>query len=431
MRAFSPPFILALWMVLAASGCAGSGQDAEPAPPTASPEDADFHGTWPQWGGPQGMFRVDASDLADSWPEGGPPRLWERELGPGYSSMVVENDELFTMYRDKDNDVVIALDATDGSTRWEYRYSGNTYEGNVLDFGTGPNASPLLLDDRVIALGFGGMLHALARDTGEVLWSHDLIIDLGGEVQDFGYSASPILHDGTILVPMGGDHSIVAMDPEDGSIRWQSGPRGISYSTPLVIDVDGREQVVFFSGVEILGIDAGDGHELWSFPVKSQYSNNATNLHWQEGNLLWVAAELDAGTRVLRLTREQETIKVEEVWSSNKMSIHHWNTVVVDGHIYGSFGGQGSILQSIELATGHVLWRERGFPKINSIYADGKLIFLDEKGRLGLARVSPQKIEVLARAQVATEEAWTVPILAGSVLYVRDNKKILALDLGT
>jgi outer membrane protein assembly factor BamB len=274
------------------------------------------------------------------------------------------------------------------------------------------------------------MLHALARDTGEVLWSHDLITDMGGEVLDFGYSASPILHDGDILVPMGGNHSIVAMDPEDGSTQWQSGPRGISYSTPLVIDVDGQQQVVFFSGVEVIGIEAGDGRELWSFPAKNQYSNNATNLHWQEGNLLWVASQLDGGTRVLHLTRGEDATSVEEVWSSNKMSIHHWNTVLVDGHIYGSFGGQGNILQSIELATGNVLWRERGFSKVNGIHADGKLIFLGEKGELGLARVSPQKIEVLSRAQVATEEAWSAPALAGSVLYVRDNKTILALDLG-
>lgn len=430
MRPFPPSLMPALCIALAASGCSGTGQDAGPPPAMTSPEDAEFTGAWRQWGGPQGTFQVDASGLAESWPEGGPPRLWERELGPGYSSMVVENDELFTMYRDGDEDVVVALNARDGSTRWQHRYPGKTYDSNVLDFGTGPNATPLLLDDRVITLGYGGMLHALARDSGEVLWSHDLITDLGGEVLDFGYSASPILHDGSILVSMGGNHSIVAMDPADGSMRWQSGPRGISYSTPIVIDVGGQEQVVFFSGVEVIGIEAGDGRELWSFPVKNQYSNNATNLHWDEGNLLWVATQLDGGTRALRLSRTGDATEVEEVWSSNKMSIHHWNTVLVDGHIYGSFGGQGNILQSIELATGEVLWRERGFSKINGIHADGKLIFLDEKGVLGLARVSPEGLGLLSRAAIAKEEAWTAPILVGSVLYIRDNKKILALDLG-
>jgi hypothetical protein len=64
------------------------------------------------------------------------------------------------------------------------------------------------------------------------------------------------------------------------------------------------------------------------------------------------------------------------------------------------------------------------------LYADGKLVVLDEDGTLGLATVSPQGLKVLARANVLTHLAWTPPTLVGTALYVRDRQTISAFDLG-
>ncbi len=71
--------LLILLLALAVGGCA------------VTPE-------WPQWGGPNRDFVAKTHGLADSWPEGGPERLWERELGDGYSSILVEAGKLYTMY---------------------------------------------------------------------------------------------------------------------------------------------------------------------------------------------------------------------------------------------------------------------------------------------------------------------------------------------
>ena len=54
---------------------------------------------WSQWGGAERNFRVDDVELADGWPEGGPKRLWERPLGPGYTSILADGTTLYTMYR--------------------------------------------------------------------------------------------------------------------------------------------------------------------------------------------------------------------------------------------------------------------------------------------------------------------------------------------
>jgi len=74
---------------------------------------------WPQWGGPQRNFMVEAKGLAETWPTDGPKRLWSRELGEGHSSIVVEAGRLYTMYSKGEEEFVIALDAATGKTIWE------------------------------------------------------------------------------------------------------------------------------------------------------------------------------------------------------------------------------------------------------------------------------------------------------------------------
>src|SRR5215510_2012600 len=88
-------------------------------PQSAAPQSAD----WPQWGGPQRNFKTPGSRLAATWPEAGPRRLWQRELGEGFSAIAAEGGKLFTMYRKGEQEVVIALDAATGKTLWEYAYA--------------------------------------------------------------------------------------------------------------------------------------------------------------------------------------------------------------------------------------------------------------------------------------------------------------------
>jgi outer membrane protein assembly factor BamB len=430
-RAAAWALALALPLTVA---CGGSPESYTIAPETTgSFPDAESSASWEQWGGPNGDFKASVvSDLAESWPEQGPPQIWSRSLGSGYAAVVFRSGVLFTGYRDGDDDVFIALRADDGSTIWEHRYRSDPPQGSTLDFGTGPNATPLVLPDRVITLGFGGTLEALDAKAGQPIWSHELIADFGGNALDFGYSASPIHHDGNVIVLVGGDrNAVVAFDPDDGSVAWASDPGGVSYATPIVIDVDGQVQIVYFSHEEVIGIAADGGRRLWSFPVKNQYLNNATGPSWGDGNLLWVATQLDGGTRVLRLTREGDATKVEEVWSSNKMSIHFWNTLRFDGHVYASVGSNALIVVAIDVETGEIKWRQRGFEQANLVHAGDVTILLDSNGELALVKLSPEGMDVVSRVSLLDGESWTVPTLVDTTLYVRDTNSIRALDLGT
>jgi hypothetical protein len=87
------------------------------------------------------------------------------------------------------------------------------------------------------------------------------------------------------------------------------------------------------------------------------------------------------------------------------------------------------MLGAVNWRTGDVVWKHRGFPGAQCLYADGKLILVEEGGQVAIARVSPEGLEVLAAHALLEPVAWTVPTLVGSTLFVRDRKRIMALDL--
>ncbi len=387
---------------------------------------------WPQWGGPTRDFKVATSGLADRWADGGPKQLWKRPLGAGYSSIAAAGDLILTMYKKGDHDAIVALGKGTGQTVWEHTYAAPLLEGQTSQYGVGPNASLLIIDDRLIAVGFSGKMHCLSLALGKVIWSHDLVTDFGGKVHEFGYSASPITYKGNVIVLVGGEkNGVIALSPADGSVRWKSKPYDVSYASPIIINVDGQDQLVFFSSTEIIGLDPTNGTFLWKHPCVNQYKNNVTDPIWGSDNLLWVSTQQDGGTRVLRLDVKNGKTTVAQVWFNEKIKVFHWNAIRLGEYVYASIGGSTTMFAAINVKTGEVSWRERGFHKALCVYADNKLILLDENGQLALARVSPEKLEVLSKHQLTEKVSWTVPTLVGSTLYVRDTKSIMALDLGS
>jgi outer membrane protein assembly factor BamB len=126
--------------------------------------------SWPQWGGPQRDFKSPAAGLAATWPATGPRRLWQRDLGEGYSAIAVEGGKLFTMCRKGEREVVIALDAATGKTVWEYAYDAPFWKEQDMSNGPGPHATPLVTEAYVFGAGVTGKLHCLNKQTGKLVF---------------------------------------------------------------------------------------------------------------------------------------------------------------------------------------------------------------------------------------------------------------------
>jgi len=157
---------------------------------------------------------------------------------------------------------------------------------------------------------------------------------------------------------------------------------------------------------------------------------NVSTPIWGEDNVIFVSAAYDSGSRAIRLKRNAGKFETEELWYSRLMRIHFGNAIRVGDVVYGSSGDFGPApLTAVDIKTGQILWRNRGLARSSYVLADGKLIALDEDGTLALLTVNPQGATIVSKAQVLERTAWTAPTLAGSTLYIRDRKQLMALDL--
>jgi len=383
---------------------------------------------WLQFGGPRRDFTVECSGLADEWPADGPTKLWQRSLGDGYSSILFEDDRLYTMTHRDGNEYVVCLRADNGETIWEYGYTTDNVDRG---FGPGPRGTPAIDGDRVVAVGISGRMHCLRKSDGKVLWSHDLVKEFGAVIPQWGYSNSPLVYKDLVIVPVGAaDRGVTAFRAASGDIAWSSEGTPNGYASPLPINVDGQEQIVVFMGKEVVGLAPDSGKTLWRVGHETNYDVNATMPMWTEDNVLIVSSAYGTGAQAFRLKCEGERTSVTPVWKQKSLGVHHGTLIRVGDALLGSVGMMGgAVMMAVDIKTGEVKYRRRNFGKATMLHADGKLIVLDETGKLGLARADGEDFTVLSSAEVFTDTSWTVPTIIGTTMYVRDKHDIVAFDL--
>ncbi|MBI1826941.1 MAG: PQQ-like beta-propeller repeat protein [Planctomycetes bacterium] len=390
------------------------------------------HAQWPQWGGRDRNFAVESGKLSTAWSTEGPKKIWSHAFGPGYSSIVVDGGKLYAMYRAADDEVVAALDAESGKTLWEHKYAAPLPEGMDPQFGKGPNSTPAVSGDRIYAAGVTGVLSCLDKNTGKIVWTTDLEKDQGVKGPHFGYSASPLVYKDSVIVSGGGaGHGMLAFDAATGKLRWAKQDFEDVYSSPILISVEGDDQIVLLAEAKVVGVSPKDGELVWSQPHENQWKTNISTPIWGSDGILYVTSGGEAGSRGLKLKKKADKTEVEEVWATRKMAVGQGNTVRVGDMVYGSSGGDGPMfITAINAKTGALAWRERGFGKAMMLHGDGKLLILDEDGNLAIAEPTAESLKVISKSQVLKKPAWTAPTLVGTRLYVRDNEQIMALDLG-
>jgi outer membrane protein assembly factor BamB len=395
--------------------------------------------SWTQWGGPSRDFMVDSTGLAASWPATGPRRLWSRPFGEGHSMILAEGGRLYSQYRPvgpargrfAQEEIVAALDAATGKTIWEHKYPSPTDGVNYTE-GAGPHATPLIVGNRLYVVGSRREFFALDKTSGKVLWSHDFMKEYNAPEIDRGMANSPLLFNNTLLVPIGGrGQAIGAFNPETGALLWKAGDVEYSPASPLLITVDGQQQLILFGGDRIAGMDPANGRTLWSHPHRTDWGLNISNPVWSPTDrLLLFSSAYGTGSRALELRQAGGTTTVTERWASSRVRVHIGTIIRIGDLAYMSSGDFGpAFLTAVNTATGAIAWQDRSFARAQLLYADGKLIVLDEDGTLGLATVSAAGLKVLARAQILENRAWTPPTLVGRTLYVRDRRTIAAYDL--
>jgi outer membrane protein assembly factor BamB len=388
---------------------------------------------WPQHLGPQRNGISAESGLLTAWPTTGLPEVWRVEGGAGMSGLAISQGRVVTMLQRNGKQLVVALDAANGTQLWQAAI-GPSYQHPM---GDGPRATPTVMDNRVYAFSGEGHLLAIDLSDGGIAWRHDTVSQHQAQVAEYGMACSPLVVDDHVIVTVGAAAATVAAYECDSGRRvWQAGqddPAG--YSSPALLDVGGRQQVVVFTGKAALGVDHKSGEVLWRYPYTTNFNCNvATPLAYQ-GQVFLSAGE-NHGSVLLSLDARGKGFGAQEVWESQgprSVMRNEWQTsILLDGHLYGmdNVGGAGPIthLTCIEAATGKRSWQQVRFGKGNLIAADGKLFISTMEGELVVVLATPEKYTELGRAEVigSTRQA---PALANGLLYLRDDQEIVCLDV--
>lgn len=388
---------------------------------------------WTQWRGPGRDGVVPAGSVPKSWPEN-LRRTWRVEIGEGYSSPVVSRGRAFVHARRDPDEVVMAVDLLTGRVVWQQKYPApfqkNQYAVNMAK---GPNATPLVVGQRLFTLGVTGVVRSWDTATGRELWSKDFSKIVETSKLFCGTAASPLAFGGLVLIQVGSDvhgGQVMALDPATGDVRWEWRGPGPGYASPIVIEFAGKAQLVTLTNSSIVGLDAKNGVELWSVPFPDEWHENIVTPVWTGTHL--IVSGTRQGTHAYSLQQAKGQWHVTEAWKNPDVAMYMSSPVYGDGLIYGHSAKRKGQFVALDAKTGVTRWVTEGREGEHAsvLLTPEHIIFLTNSADLIVARRSPAKFEIQRRYDVADAATWSLPVFLGADVLVRDALGLMRLTAG-
>ncbi len=402
---------------------------------------------WPRFLGATDNAISTETHLLKKWPKGGPAKVWEIDIGTGYTCPTVVGGRMYIFHRLEDRETVECIDPETGKRFWIYQYP--LVYTDRYGYNNGPRSSVVIDGDRVYTLGVASQLHCLRAVDGKPIWKRDLAAEFKVRGKFFGQGSSPLVYKDLLIVNVGGGEGpcVAAFNKKTGAFVWGAGNQwAASYSSPVVANLHGKDKILMFAGGEsrpptggLLCIDPGTGELNFRFPWRAgkvESVNAATPV--VSGNHIFLTECYTIGGVMLEVTPE---FFAEPVWKAPKFGVHFMTPVLDDGHIYG-FDGRHDLqaeLVCYEAGNGKEKWRERldwqeilpdgksfnmGVRRGNLLRVDGAWLCLGEYGSLLWLEMTPKGVRTLARHQLfIAQETWTLPSVYRGLLYVAQNSK--------
>lgn len=427
---------------------------------------------WAEFLGPRGNGVSGETGLLGRWPAAGPPVLWKKRIGTGYSSPAIRGNRLVVHHRPLQEEVVECLTADGGEPLWKYSYPSEFVD--PYGYNNGPRCSPVLTAERCYTFGPQGKLLCLDLATGKKIWERDTATEFEVPPPFFGVGSTPLLEGNLLLVMVGGhpDSGIVAFDATSGKTVWHSiGPAEIpppefrhqrdrppaklaSYASPLCATIHGQRHLLCLMRPGLISLDPQTGRKRFAVSFRSPLHDSVNAAQpLVLGDEIFLSAAYDVGAMLLKVHRNGEGY--ETLWRDELLMQNHWSTSVFkEGYVYGFSGRHkpGSTFRCVDLRARKVQWEvltpetvvegpqpvggaaelaAEHFGRGSLIQVDGKFIALGETGLLALVEINPRQYVELARVhyQEMTYPSWAAPILSRGRLYLRSEHHLLCLDL--
>ncbi|MCA8987264.1 MAG: PQQ-binding-like beta-propeller repeat protein [Planctomycetaceae bacterium] len=440
---------------------------------------------WPQFLGPRETGVSGESGLLKSWPEQGPPLLWQVNVGTGYGAPSVRGDRAVLHHRMGDEELLECFDIRTGEKLW--RDTAPSEFSDPFGYNNGPRCTPLLTETHCYAFGAEGRLTCVKLDDGQRVWMRETHKDFKIPDAFFGVGATPILEDGKLIVLVGGqpNSAVVAFSAETGETLWQNvgqktwdgSPTGwprpetyewtgtemmVSYSSPIAATLHGKRHVLCLLRQGLVSLDPETGAENFHYWFRSRDHESVNAARPVViGNRIFLSAAYRVGSVLLEVQPDGKS--VAEVWKDEEALQAHWSTPIIhEGYIYGFSGRHenGSLFRCLKLETGEVVWETTGwdrpvdglvaasdssvrntttgqiFPwpyygRGSKILVDGQFIVLGERGTLALVKCSPESFQEICRFKPARMNypCWAAPVLSRGRLFLRSEDTLLCYDL--
>lgn len=382
---------------------------------------------WTGFRGPQRDGVVRGVRIATDWKTNPPQPSWRRRVGPAWSSLVVLGDRLFTQEQRGEQECVVCYDANEGKQLWSHEDTARFWDSQS---GAGPRATPTYADGRIYTLGALGRLNCLDAATGQVRWTRDIAAESGAKRPMWGYSSSPLVAQGKVIVYAGGggDKGILTYDADSGEPGWSAAAGGSSYSSPQLTELGGKPQILMLHDGGLSAFDPTTGALLWSGGKDMPGAPRALQPHALGSNSLLVGALEAMGVARIDVKPNGGQWQVEEQWNSTQLKPEFPDLVVHNGHAYGF---DVSIFCCIDASTGERCWKggRYGRGQVILLAEQALLVVLSETGQAVLLNANPQQHEELGRFQAINGKTWNHPVIAGGRLYARNAEEIACYEL--
>lgn len=408
---------------------------------------------WPQWRGPEGNGKTSASGVVTQW---GPDQnvKWRTKLPEaGNSTPIVWGDQIFVTQplSELQGRALLCFDRQTGQERWRRSVQYNDSEATHA---TNPycSASPVTDGQRVIAW-FGSAGLVCWDLDGNELWRRDL----GKQEHMWGYGSSPILHEDLCILNFGpGNHeSLLAVDKTTGGTRWEvksmddeaerqlSGPendgnandftsdkprserlRG-SWNTPIIVQVDGRSELVAVLPRRVVAFDPSTGKKLWTCGGGGPLAYASPI---ESDGVIVALGGYGGASLAVRAGGQGDVTDTHRIWHKPKDRGWLGTGVAHEGAIY--ICDMGGVLSCMDVQSGNELWKARtgGGGTWSSITqtADGLMFLLTKSGTTTVFRPDGEGLKQVAENEL-NEMTNASVVVAGSDLIIRTDVALWAL----
>jgi outer membrane protein assembly factor BamB len=389
---------------------------------------------WPQFRGPNGDGHADAAKLPTEW-ENGKNVAWRKEIpGLGWSSPVVMNGRIFLTTAVPTGGIyslrALALNAKTGDMVWNVEVFQEDTKQSPGIHQKNSHASPTaVVEGDLVFVHFGHLGTAcLDAKDGSRVWVQQSL----GYKPVHGNGGSPIVAGNHLVFSIDGTdrQEVVALDKESGKVAWRT-PRSMkvikpfSFSTPLLLTVNGQEQLVSAGSGVVMSLDPKTGKELWRVRYGAGYSVVPRPVF--ANGLVYLSSGYDSPVfYAIRPEGRGDVTDTHVAWTSRTGAPRNASPLVVDDAVYlAADDGQFTCLDA---RTGKERWRERAGQAYSAspLHAGGLIYLLDEDGLVTIVKPGTDYDEV-ARFKMG-EKALASYGVDGDALLLRTEKALYRIE---